>query len=170
VAQDLPVGVEQRHAHVAHGSERLEARIARKKIEYPIGNEDQSPVFDHRLARRVGDGILEVRNVAVTRPEGESAQTALFREPFRNPSALRANGASEVLHQRAEEALSCLSRNAFDDLAQSSGVLVLRHLRQPHSAKRLTLCSAQKETRGPPNTSSAKCSGLRNIHLRESST
>jgi transposase-like protein len=37
-------------------------------------------------------------------------------------------------------------------------------------AKRLTLCSAQKETRWPPTGSSAICSSFRNIHLRESST
>src|SRR5262245_9110099 len=62
------------------------------------------------------------------------------------------------------------SSSSMRPTSKSKGNGITSTARRIPQAKRLILCSAQKETREPPNGSSARCSSFRNIHPRESST
>jgi hypothetical protein len=124
VAEDRPVAVEERHAHVADGARPAQFRITRIELEDAVRNVHEASALHDLLARRAVDVAFPV-DEALAQPEGERAQPSPGRVVLRHPRSVCAERLGEDPHQRLEESLTRLARGALEQETQR-GVLVER--------------------------------------------
>lgn len=117
VSEDRPVGLLERHAHVADRPDRAHVGVSRVEFEHAIRVQEQPPSIDDVRARRAVDGGLPGDEL-VPQPEGQRAQAASFRLVLGHPGADRPERAREVLDQSAEEGLARLLGRALEEQAQ----------------------------------------------------
>ncbi len=117
VPEDRAVGLEQRHAGIAHGIESHQVRIVGEEFNDAFGTVHQAAFFDHHLAGRPGNAVFVVVNELAVHPEGQGAQNFSFRQVLGDPNAGDVHGQGSGTHQGLQEFLSGVRRGAFEKMA-----------------------------------------------------